>query len=157
MLQSYIFIDHDNKNDDVPLHSEPLNDKRKRDNNDSSANKKKQKHKHNETQYPVVRFDNGVIEIISYKVQTIMFDDDVVVHYAQVPLTLSYALTIHKSQGMTLERAAIALDKSVFSAGQGYVALSRVKSLNGLYLYSFDPTSIKADEVVIAFYTALDN
>ena len=60
----------------------------------------------------------------------------------QIPLTLAWALTIHKSQGATLESALIDLGSQIFAPGQTYVALSRVKSINGLYLLAFDPTRI---------------
>ncbi len=69
---------------------------------------------------------------------------------SQFPLILGYAMTIHKSQGLTFDQAYINLG-SVFEAGQAYVALSRVKSLDGLYLRGWDPTKIKAPPDALAF------
>jgi ATP-dependent DNA helicase PIF1 len=74
----------------------------------------------------------------------------------QVPLILAWALTIHKSQGATLDAAEIDVGSGIFECGQTYVALSRVKSLNGLYLTSFDVTKIKINKKVKAFYEALN-
>lgn len=54
--------------------------------------------------------------------------------YEQFPLRLGYGITIHKSQGMTLDCAAVDLSGGTYSNGQGYVAVSRVKTLAGLYL-----------------------
>ena len=61
----------------------------------------------------------------------------------QVPLILAWALTIHKSQGATLDAAEIDVGSGIFECGQTYVALSRVKSLEGLFLTSFDITKIR--------------
>ena len=64
------------------------------------------------------------------------------VYREQFPLILAYAVTIHKCQGLSLDCAIVDLCDKVFSAGMAYVALSRVRSLAGLHLSSFDPNSI---------------
>lgn len=73
----------------------------------------------------------------------------------QLPLVLSWAITIHKSQGATLDYAEIDVGRNIFEDGQTYVALSRVTSLNGLYLSAFDPTKIRVSTRVREFYTRL--
>lgn len=71
----------------------------------------------------------------------------------QVPLQLSWVSTIHKSQGLTLSRAQVDLSGKIFAAGQGYVALSRVTSLQGLSITSLNPQSLRrVDPKVRAFY-----
>jgi len=67
----------------------------------------------------------------------------------QFPLCLSYGITVHKSQGLSLQNAIMDVGNSIFSYGQIYVALSRVTSLDGLHLINFDPSSIEASEKVI--------
>jgi ATP-dependent exoDNAse (exonuclease V) alpha subunit len=68
----------------------------------------------------------------------------------QVPLKLGYAYTIHRSQGMTLDKAEMHLARC-FEAGQVYVALSRVRTLEGILIHSFDKSAVKADPVARKF------
>jgi ATP-dependent DNA helicase PIF1 len=99
---------------------------------------------------PVVRFANGrTVKIEPYIRQS---DDYPTIVVAQIPLCLAWALTIHKIQGSTLQMAEMDIGKSVFEYGQTYVALSRIKSLDGLYLSEFNPHRIKSNPDVIAFY-----
>lgn len=74
---------------------------------------------------------------------------------SQIPLILAYAITIHKCQGATLDSALIDIGQSTFEMGQAYVALSRVKSLDSLYVFDYDPLAIKAHPKVIAFYESV--
>jgi len=69
----------------------------------------------------------------------------------QVPLRLAWAITIHKSQGMTLDKVYCRMDK-LFAPGQGYVAISRVRSYEGLYLNCFEREGIITDKKAVKFY-----
>ncbi|XP_053596153.1 ATP-dependent DNA helicase PIF1-like [Microplitis demolitor] len=73
----------------------------------------------------------------------------------QFPLCLSYAVTIHKSQGLSLKNALIEAGNSIFNVGQTYVALSRVTELEGLHLINFDPHSVKSNLLAIEEFNRL--
>uniref|UniRef100_A0A6C0D1I2 AAA+ ATPase domain-containing protein n=1 Tax=viral metagenome TaxID=1070528 RepID=A0A6C0D1I2_9ZZZZ len=73
----------------------------------------------------------------------------------QIPLILSWAITIHKAQGISLDEAMINIGSSVFEYGQTYVALSRVRTEEGLYIKSLDISRIKANPKVIEFYKSI--
>lgn len=70
---------------------------------------------------------------------------------AQIPLLLAWSITIHRVQGCTLDYAECNLGQSVFEKGQAYVALSRVRNLEGLYITNLYPKCIKANEKALEF------
>ncbi len=113
---------------------------------DKSKEKAKAEDKKTSTQkMPVVRLNSGR-EVIAEPEEWIIEDEtgDVLASYSQVPLCLAWAITIHKSQGMTLDAAEIDLSRT-FELGQGYVALSRLKSLAGLQLLGMNTMSLQLD------------
>jgi ATP-dependent DNA helicase PIF1 len=106
-----------------------------------------------EQKLPVIRFRNSYEMTMSYHVWP--SDNIPGIGVSQIPLILAWALTIHKSQGATLDIAEIDAGSGIFECGQTYVALSRVKSLDGLYLTSFDASRIKINRKVQEFYEGL--
>lgn len=74
--------------------------------------------------------------------------DEVVARYVQIPLAYAWAVTIHKSQGMSLDQASMDLSRS-FEYGQGYVGLSRLRSIEGLHLKGFNETALELDPLAI--------
>lgn len=72
----------------------------------------------------------------------------------QLPLILAWAMSIHKSQGQTLERVKVDLGR-VFEKGQAYVALSRATSLGGLQVLNFDPSKVLAHKRVVEWTRTL--
>jgi ATP-dependent exoDNAse (exonuclease V) alpha subunit len=112
----------------------------------TKKDKEKPKAKKPTTQkMPVVRLNSGR-EVIAEPEEWIIEDEtgEVLASYEQVPLCLAWAITIHKSQGMTLDAAEIDLSRT-FELGQGYVALSRLKSLAGLQLLGMNDMSLQLD------------
>jgi len=101
--------------------------------------------------YPRVRFNNGVEMLIPFH----FWESELIpgVGISQIPLILSWSVTIHKIQGATLDEAEIDIGSSIFTSGQSYVALSRIKTLNGLYLRGFDENKIKSNPKVAEFYS----
>lgn len=102
---------------------------------------------------PRVKFNNGIERIM---IRNVWASDKIPgIGVSQVPLILAWALTIHKSQGATMDNAEIDVGSGIFECGQTYVALSRVKSLDGLYLTSFDATKIRINKKVKEFYESI--
>jgi len=108
-------------------------------------------------EYPLVKMLNG--QIFHCKPVAFSLTDEYTYNIVkmQVPLKLAWAITIHSSQGCTIDKAELDIGLGVFEVGMAYVALSRVRDLSGLSLVSFDPSSFKADEKVIEFYKNLEN
>jgi len=73
---------------------------------------------------------------------------DTLASYTQVPLRLAWSITVHKSQGMTLDRARVDLTKT-FELGQGYVAFSRVRTWAGLQLAGYNERALQVDPLVL--------
>lgn len=80
---------------------------------------------------------------------------DVIGSFTQLPLSLAWAVTIHKSQGKTFDRVAIDLGRGAFEHGQTYVALSRCRTLEGIFLRKpLKPQDIMVDETVVEYYAS---
>ena len=106
------------------------------------------------TEYPVVEFRDGRRVTMVPDVWELRDGERKRASISQVPLRLAWAITVHKSQGMTLDVAKIDLRKA-FVEGMGYVALSRVRDLDNLYLYGINrralevsPDALAIDEVL---------
>lgn len=97
---------------------------------------------------PIVQTKTGKTIIATPSSWNIEENDEVVASITQIPLRLAWAITVHKSQGMSLDAAEIDLSKS-FERGMGYVALSRVKTLNGIRLMGINEMALKVNEQII--------
>lgn len=99
---------------------------------------------------PIVKWSNGVV--MTMEIQYFQSEECPTVAIGQYPLCLAWAMTIHKIQGASLDMAEMDLGTSIFEYSQTYVALSRVRSLDGLYLSSFNADKIRVNPKVRAFY-----
>ena len=97
---------------------------------------------------PVVKFNNGNTVRIKTSEWNLADGEIVLASIEQVPLKLAWAITVHKSQGMTLDGAEIDLSRA-FVEGMGYVALSRVKNLHSLYLKGLNKMAITVSSKAI--------
>lgn len=104
--------------------------------------------------FPIIRFRNGIEHIMSRHTWNSEFIPGIGI--SQIPLIIAFSTTVHKVQGATMDIAQIDVGKFIFEYGQTYVALSRVKSLDGLFLTSFDPSKIYVNPKVIEYYNTLD-
>jgi len=98
--------------------------------------------------YPVVELKSGNSIIASPASWNIEENDEIIASIRQFPLRLAWAITIHKSQGMNLDVAEIDLSKA-FELGMGYVALSRVRTLNGIRLMGINEFSLKVNQAIV--------
>lgn len=98
--------------------------------------------------FPIVKLTNGKTVRVHSDFWRIEEDGKVKAEINQLPLKLAWAITIHKSQGMTLDQAEIDLSKT-FGFGMGYVALSRLKSIDGLFLKGIHSGSLAVDEQIL--------
>jgi len=110
--------------------------------------------------YPLVEFANGKILTIGpeeWLIEKFDIEKKMMITEAgvtQIPLILAWAMTIHKSQGLTLDKISCDLS-DIFSAGQAYVALSRARSLEGIFIDSINFNRITADNDASRYYRGL--
>lgn len=104
---------------------------------------------------PIVKFSNGQVRTIQRHYW--QSEEYPTIAIGQIPLTLAWALTIHKIQGATMSMAEIDIGQAVFEYGQTYVALSRIQTLEGLYLSAFHAHRIRANPKVTEFYKNIPN
>ena len=102
---------------------------------------------------PLVQFNNGPRRTVGYHVWA--SEAIPTLGVKQMPLIYAWAITIHKAQGVSLDMAQIDAGSNIFECGQTYVALSRVKRLEGLYLTDLNPQRIKVNKKVQDYYLSL--
>ena len=104
----------------------------------------------------MVKFDS-IEEMVEVKRVTATYHlgQAIEVKREQFPLALAYAMTIHKSQGLSLDSVVCDLKTAIFACGMSYVVLSRVRKLSGLYMFGFDASSVKCDRLAVIEYNRL--
>jgi ATP-dependent DNA helicase PIF1 len=111
----------------------------------------------NVNNYPIVKFINQKkpLTIVPFEYTNDIEEGGGKISVFQLPLKLAWALSIHKVQGHNLDCALMDLGSNIFECGQIYVALSRIKSLKGVFLSSFDPEKIRTNPLVVQFYNSI--
>lgn len=105
-----------------------------------------------ESQMPIVRFRAGKQMVMTPEVwEYDSTDETILATRTQVPLRLAWAMTVHKSQGMTIDYLEVDM-KNTFAYGQAYVALSRARTLDGLCVRNFHPSHVRTHPLVDAVY-----
>ncbi len=102
-----------------------------------------------QTKYPMIRTRHGKLITIEPTDWNIEENGKIKASITQLPLRLAWAITIHKSQGMSLDAAVMDLSQ-VFEYGQGYVALSRVRTLSGLFLIGVNPKTFEVHPRILS-------
>lgn len=100
--------------------------------------------------YPMVAVKKGTVIEASEETWAVEEGGKILASVSQVPLRLAWAITVHKSQGLSLDRAEMDLSRT-FTPGQGYVALSRLRELEGLTLLGFNPSALVIDPKVLEY------
>lgn len=106
------------------------------------------------TDYPLVEFHNGRTVAMQPDTWELRDGDKKRASITQIPLRLAWAITVHKSQGMTLDAARIDLRKA-FVEGMGYVALSRVKNVDNLYLHGINHMALRVSQQALEIEQSL--
>ena len=104
--------------------------------------------------YILILFDNGVTSKIERHDFEFYNNEELIAVRKQFPIRLAYGITIHKSQGMSLDKLVVDCSR-IFEKGQAYVAFSRIKTFEGLYLHNFNPSRVMVDSKVANFYNHL--
>jgi ATP-dependent exoDNAse (exonuclease V) alpha subunit len=105
---------------------------------------------------PIVKYTDNNGQEKKYICSNVTWDFELY-SICQLPLILGWNISIHKSQGMTLDAVAIDVGSNIFEYGQFYVAISRCRTLEGLYLLNFDPKKILCDPTVINYYDKISS
>lgn len=102
----------------------------------------------------ILTLDGRLVTLKQHKFTLKDGDGEVIASALNFPVTVAYAITIHKSQGATIDQAVVELS-GLWDSGQAYTALSRLSQSSGLRILSWDRQSIKVDPKVIAFYKTI--
>jgi len=109
---------------------------------------------HIEVAFPV---KSGINQVIVEKITAYFNLNGAPAQRIQFPLQNAFALTVHKTQGITLPHATISLDEQMFANGQAYVAMSRATSWENLEIRSFNPDAIKVDKDMLSELSRLQH